>query len=144
MRKGYIAAKKKIVDKESKEVVIERVHWRELGQVLQTSMPNAVLTGVQAAQSESTYYAIDIGEMLVDDIKTAELILRRHFLTAPTEHRADFYLVVPYNHSAFMYPNDEEQMRRANRIQIYLDLMSSDDQRANELGAIYREKAIGY
>jgi hypothetical protein len=144
MRKGYIAAKKKIVDKESKEVVIERVHWREAAAVLQEALPNMVLTGVQAAQSESTYYAIDIGEILIDDIKTAELILRRHFLTAPTEHRADFYLVVPYNHSAFMYPNDEEQMRRANRIQIYLDLMSSDDQRANELGAIYREKAIGY
>jgi len=144
MRKGYIAAKKKIVDKESKEVVIERVHWREAAAVLQEALPNMVLTGVQAAQSESTYYAIDIGEILIDDIKTAELILRRHFLTAPTEHRADFYLVVPYNHSAFMYPNDEEQLRRANRIQIYLDLISSDDPRANELGAIYREKAIGY
>lgn len=152
VRNGYIAAKKKLIDKHTKSFVMERVHWREAVALLQESMPNVVLTGVQAAQSESTYYAIDIGELLTDDMKSAELLLSRQFQLSPTAQRADFYLIAPYNSSALMYPTNSDPapsserlaLKRANRIQIYLDLISSDDQRANELGAIYRENAIGY
>jgi hypothetical protein len=98
VRKGYIASKKEAVDKESKEVVIERVHWREAAAVLQEALPNMVLTGVQAAQSESTYYAIDIGEILIDDIKTAELKLSLRVISVVT-------LVV---HKLFAYTENQK------------------------------------
>lgn len=143
-RKGYVAVKKRISDKGAKEITLERVNWRDIGKILQETLQDVLLTGVQAAQSETSYYETSVGEFLVADIKTAENVLKQHFQVSPTIGQADFIFISPYNSSALMYPREQERTRLANKIQVYLDLIASDDLRANELGAIYREKAIGY
>jgi hypothetical protein len=143
-QQGYVLSKKKVVDKKSSETIGERVNWREGANILQKEMPETALTGVQAAQSITNYYAIDIGEILVSHIETAKLMLKQNFTITPTEQHPDFYLIKPYNSSAFMQVSEMEALRTANPIQIYLDLISSQDQRANELGEIYREEKIGY
>jgi hypothetical protein len=143
-RHGYLLSRKKIIDKESGETTVERVNWREGATAIQEEMPKTALTGVQAAQSVTRYYTMDIGEILVSHRTSAEVALMQQFVLTPTGQRPDFYLIEPYNNSAFIQMSEGETPRTANPIQIYLDLVSSEDQRANELGEIYREEKIGY
>lgn len=142
-RVGYRLATKTI-DSKTGETLLKLLDWKQGVPVLFNALPQSALTGVQAAQSVSRYYSLDTAEVLVSDLQTAEMQLRRHCLLTKTLHSPDIVLVAPYNSSAFMFMNEQAQLRTANPIQIYLDLISSEDQRANELGEIYREKALGY
>lgn len=143
-RQGYLISVKRIVDKESGEVAVQHLDWREGASVLLDYMPKSALTGVQAAQSVSRFYALEIGEILVNNLHEAERELTRQFILTPTSRNPDMILIEPYNSSSFVGINEEGKFRTAHPIQIYLDLLTSDDPRANEFSEIYREQALGY
>ncbi len=143
-RQGYLISVKRIVDKESGEVAVQHLDWREGASVLLDHMPKSALTGVQAAQSVSRFYALEVGEILVSNLHEAERELTRQFILTPTSRNPDLILIEPYNSSSFVGINEEGKFRTAHPIQIYLDLLTSDDPRANEFSEIYREQALGY
>jgi len=142
-RQGYQISKRTVVDKETGETKMIELHWREAATQLFEIFPDAALTGVQAAQSVSKFYSLDAGEVLVSSLKLAETELKSRFILTKT-NRPNLILTEPYNGSAFMEMTDTPEQRTANSIQIYLDLLASDDPRANEFAEIYREKALGY
>lgn len=143
-RQGYLISVKKIVDKESREVDVQHLDWREGASVLLDQIQSSALTGVQAAQSVSRFYAVEVGEILVSHLHEAERELTRKFILTPMIRNPNLILIEPYNSSAFIGINEEGKFRKAHPIQIYLDLLTSDDPRANEFAEIYREKALGY
>jgi|GEM_PF-1657674 len=143
-RQGYLITIKKIVDKEAGETIQQRVTWGEGAKILLDQMHQAALTGVQAAQSFSHFYSLNTGELLVSNLQTAERELSSHFVLTKTSRYPDLVLIEPYNGSAFFGMNESAVMRTANPIQVYLDLVISDDPRANEFAEIYRGKALAY
>jgi hypothetical protein len=143
-RQGYLMTIKKIVDKDTGEAVQQHIPWGEGAKILLDQFPQSALTGVQAAQSLSRFYSLNTGEILVSNLQLAERELGRHFLLTKTSRYPDLVLIEPYNGSAFIGINDTGAMRTAHPIQVYLDLVISDDPRANEFAEIYREKALAY
>lgn len=130
-------------DVETGEKNMTRTPWQKATDLLFHKFESAALTGVQAAQSVSKFYSLDVGEVLIGSLKLAESELRQQFVITKS-NKPDLVLIEPYNGSAFMEMTDTPEQRTANPIQIYLDLLASDDPRANEFADIYREKALGY
>lgn len=138
-REGY-QIHRKAEDAETGEKNLAPAPWQEAAKLLFQKFESVALTGVQSAQSVSKFYSIDVGEVLVGSLKLAETELRQQFVMTKS-NKPDLVLIEPYNGSAFL---ETTEQRTANPVQIYLDLLASDDPRANEFADIYREKALGY
>lgn len=143
-RQGYLMTIKKVVDKETGEAVQQRIPWDDAAKIILDQLPQSALTGVQAAQLLSRFYSLNTGEILVSNLQTAERELGKQYLLTKTSRYPDLIVIEPYNGSAFIGMNETTERRTAHPIQVYLDLVISEDPRANEFAEIYREKALAY
>ncbi len=119
--------------------------WKDIVELLSHENMEYCLTGVQAAQRWSDYYLLNIGEILVPMIDIYErFLVRSGMKITRTNREADFVLIQPFNESAFIGMDRSQAIPIAHPVQIYLDLISSDDPRAQEFAQYVREKALGY